>query len=69
MPVFLDADILEKEGKKIEAFSPGSSSSANNLHRVLGFPKVPELFKFLIEDQQDPRARLIREVCRSQSLQ
>ena len=47
MPVFLDVDILEKQGKKIEAYRQ-DLFEREYFHRVLGFPKVPELFKFLI---------------------
>ena len=47
MPVFLDGDILERQGKKIEAYRQ-DLFEREYFHRVIGFPKVPELFKFLI---------------------
>ena len=46
LPVFLDGDILEQQGKKIEAFRQ-DLFEREYFHRVLGFPKVPELFQFL----------------------
>jgi HAD superfamily hydrolase (TIGR01549 family) len=48
MPVFLDGDILEREGKKIEAFRQ-DLFEREYFHRVVGFPKVPELFQFLLK--------------------
>ena len=48
MPVFLDGDVLEQQGKKIEAFRQ-DLFEREYFHRVLGFPKVPELFRFLIK--------------------
>ena len=47
MPVFLDGDILERQGKKIEAYRQ-DLFEREYFHRVIGFPKVPELFRFLI---------------------
>ena len=48
MPVFLDGDVLEKQGKTIEAFRQ-DLFEREYFHRVIGFPKVPELFRFLID--------------------
>jgi phosphoglycolate phosphatase-like HAD superfamily hydrolase len=48
LPVFLDGDILEKQGEKIEAYRQ-DLFEREYFHRVLGFPKVPELFRFLID--------------------
>jgi phosphoglycolate phosphatase-like HAD superfamily hydrolase len=48
MPVFLDADILERQGRKIEAFRQ-DLFEREYFHRVVGFPHVPELFRFLIK--------------------
>ena len=48
MPVFLDGDVLEKQGKNIEAFRQ-DLFEREYFHRVIGFPKVPELFRFLID--------------------
>ena len=47
LPVFLDGDILEQQGKKIEAYRQ-DLFEREYFHRVIGFPKVPELFRFLI---------------------
>jgi beta-phosphoglucomutase-like phosphatase (HAD superfamily) len=46
LPVFLDADAQEKQGKKIEAYR-ADLFEREYFPRVVGFPKVPELFKFL----------------------
>ncbi|MCW6509662.1 HAD family hydrolase [Lichenifustis flavocetrariae] len=48
LPVFLDGDILEKQGKKIEAYRQ-DLFEREYFHRVIGFPQVPELFRFLID--------------------
>lgn len=48
LPVFLDGDVLERQGKKIEAYRQ-DLFERDYFHRVLGFPRVPELFRFLIE--------------------
>jgi len=48
LPVFLEGEILEKQGKKIEAYRQ-DLFEREYFHRVVGFPKVPELFRFLIE--------------------
>jgi len=48
MPVFLEADILERQGRKIEAFRQ-DLFEREYFHRVVGFPHVPELFRFLIK--------------------
>src|ERR1700710_981527 len=48
MPVFLDGDALEKQGKTIEAYRQ-DLLEREYFHRVVGFPKVPELFHFLID--------------------
>ena len=47
LPVFLDGDVLEAQGKKIEAYRQ-DLFEREYFHRVLDFPKVPELFRFLI---------------------
>src|ERR1700689_2872737 len=48
LPVFLDGDILEKQGKEIEAYRQ-DLFEREYLQCVVGFPKVPELFRFLID--------------------
>ena len=48
LPVFLDADILEKQGKEIEAYRQ-DLFERDYFHRVVGFPNVPDLFRFLID--------------------
>ena len=48
LPVFLDGDVLESQGKKIEAYRQ-ELFEREYFHRVVGFPKVPELFRFLID--------------------
>jgi HAD superfamily hydrolase (TIGR01549 family) len=48
LPVFLDAETLKKKGKQIEAYRQ-DLFEREYFHRVRGFPKVPELFKFLID--------------------
>ena len=48
LPVFLDDDVIKKQGKQIEAYRQ-RLFEREYFHRVLGFPKVPELFRFLID--------------------
>ena len=48
LPVFLHGDTLERQGKQIETYRQ-DLFEREYFHRVLGFPKVPELFRFLID--------------------
>jgi HAD superfamily hydrolase (TIGR01549 family) len=47
LPVFLNSDVLEEQGKEIEAYRQ-DLFEREYIHRVAGFPKVPELFRFLV---------------------
>lgn len=48
LPVFLPADTVERQGEAIEAHRK-DLFSRDYLHRVRGFPAVPDLFGFLLE--------------------
>ena len=47
LPVFLQGDALERHGRRIEAYRQ-DLFEREYFHRVRGFPRVPELFRFLI---------------------
>ena len=48
LPVFLDGETLETTGKRIETYRQ-DLFKRDYAHRVRGFPRVPELFRFLID--------------------
>ena len=48
LPVFLDEDARGNLGERIEEYRQ-HLFERDYFHRVLGFPKVPELFRFLID--------------------
>ena len=48
MPVFLDDDVLDRKGKDIEAFRK-DLFDRDYMHRVRGFPHVPDVFRLLID--------------------
>ena len=48
LPVFLDRHVVEQQGETIEAYRQ-DLFKRDYMHRVVGFPKVRELFKFLID--------------------
>ncbi len=68
MPVFLDADILERQGRKIEAFRQ-DLFEREYFHRVVGFPHVPELFRFLIKAGKTIALGVVGQDGRPQGLQ
>ena len=47
MPVFLKPNVIEEKGKEIDAFR-AALIEREYFPRVVGFPKVRELFDFLI---------------------
>ena len=48
LPVFLQGDALERHGRRIEAYRQ-DLFEREYFHRVRGFPRVSELFRFLID--------------------
>jgi phosphoglycolate phosphatase-like HAD superfamily hydrolase len=48
MPVFLPPDVLKRQGQAIEAYRK-DVFARDYMPRVRGFPKVPDLFRFLLD--------------------